>query len=154
MPYGLDGKAIPPYVDAQVQIENRELKAQIARATRLLEAAAVRVATLRRALEPFLKRFKRLDEWTGGNKDMLAPETELHYTFRAGDIRTLVAALRDPSPLAEAAGAVLEWIAEAERQEAALPAGLWELFNEYRALRDSMPLGYGTPETGEDGGMG
>lgn len=39
MLFGMDGRAIPPYNDAQMQLENRELKAQIARATRLLKEA-------------------------------------------------------------------------------------------------------------------
>lgn len=134
----------------------RELRAD-------LEAAAVREAELRRALES-IPKIHVLPLW------QYRSQLETWWWHTRKD------ALANPSPLAEAAGAVVSAVdaimaevntfadgvegltlteanhihdADARDKHYEALADAWE---HHRALRDSMPLGYGTPETGADGG--
>lgn len=141
--------------------KNRELKAQMARATRLLEEAlaeaeglrtnyaalATQNATLWRALT---EQMRWVNEMPPSDLDFDMMD---EYRYAVAQSKT---ALRDPSPLAEAAGVVIEaavaenevynnWCYEDATAEDTLKASnaLSEAVDTYRALRDSMPPEYG-----------
>lgn len=126
-----DESNIPPYTDAQMQIENRELKAQIARQAVLLEEAQALSATLWGALK---EQMKWVSEIPPGDLDFDMMD---EYRYAVAQSK---AALRDTSPVAEAAGrlvsaAVLERVRTIEFVDALHDSGLEEMDESEELLR-------------------
>jgi hypothetical protein len=178
---------IPPYTDAQAQLENRELRAEVARAKRLLKEATAQLVELkaqrtgRVSREMLLRRVLGGVEWgvyvrtdyLSDNGKVWGGDRGIETCPRCGHPRPdhsghceLDAALRTPSPLADAAGALIEAAMKVRELGESWPYGVQGAMidevvtarTEFRraadayreALRDSTPLGDGRA----DGGAG